>query len=148
VWGDRAVGGVFEDVYVLLLVVVGMGVFLASLVGAYVGYAAFQEDLAFQRDADAFLAAFLSFEPVLHEGRRGLFDAERLANLTLERVRAELRTPYAFRLLAVDVQGTFSWELATGEPAEVRRAATTSANLWVGEGDVRGLRVTAVLWRA
>ena len=144
--GERGVAGPFEDIHVLILVVLGMGIFLASSSAAYLAYVGFNESVRLQRDATDALQRILAYEPALHDGVRGLFAVDRLGALNETSVSA-LVGDYGFRLLLTDGRGSAWLDAASGRPAASTRVALTSVDVWTADTNVWPARLSLTLWR-
>lgn len=148
-WGDRAVGGFFEDVHVLIVVVLGMSILLGSLAAAYLTYETAREAAEDHAEALRILRAVLEDETLIHGSARGLFDLtslERLNATGLTRIVAsELRVQLVVSERSGDAPKLFLVE--NGPLGTNRVSASTAASVWHSDLDVRGARVTITLGR-
>src|SRR5437867_3147723 len=87
VWGERAVGGFFEDLHVLIVVVLGMSILMGSLAAAYVAYQEARESTARRAEAGRILRAVLDDERLVHDGQAALFDLGALERLDAAELR-------------------------------------------------------------
>jgi len=136
----------FEDLQALIVVVLGIGIFLASSAYSYVSFQNFQRDLRNQREAFAFLSDFLSYGPLLVEGQQGLLDARKIAGITTEDIIRDLGPPLPFRILIHDTSiehAVEDMEWSSGVMGGEYHVATTSGVLQLDYNDVHPVRVTA-----
>lgn len=138
----------FEDLQALIVVVLGIGIFLASTAYSYVSFQNFQRDLRNQREAFAFLNDFLSYGPLLVDGQEGLLDARKIADITAEDIIRDLGPPLPFKLLIHDTSPAHAVkdvEWSNGVIGGAYRVATTSGNLQLDYNDIHPVRVTAFI---
>ncbi len=145
-WGDDGVAGPFEDLHVLVIVVVGMATFLASVSAAYLGYVRFEEDLRFQRDAFEALDRIAAYPQALHDGTPGLLDLDRLSALNASSLRT-LVGAYGFRLLLTDGRGTEVIGVASGPTGTHYRGAVAAVSVWASDTNVWVARLGLSIWR-
>ncbi|MBI4415381.1 MAG: hypothetical protein HY557_00170 [Euryarchaeota archaeon] len=129
-----------EDVALLSVAIVGLSLFVASILGAQLAHEARERGERLQAEAETFL------EAVLEDRRwtvgRGLLLAEALNRTTTEDVRP-LALGRPFRLAVWDVVAGTGWTFAKEGGGDFRTAAT-SANV-VGSR-TNPARVTAMVW--
>ncbi len=148
-WGERAVGGFFEDVHVLIIVVIGMATLLASFAAAFVAYDSAQRRDGLQAEASRILRVLLTDPALLHGGEDRLLDLTALAHLNATGLRAIAGTPYAVQLVIAERSGTDPRTFVTETVAmgPERAVAATAASVWHSDVDVRAARVTVTLGR-
>ncbi|HTD80642.1 MAG TPA: hypothetical protein VK723_00685, partial [Thermoplasmata archaeon] len=67
-WGERGAAGFFEDVHVLIVVVVGMSILLGSLAAAFTAHATAADAASLRAEATRILRALLVDPEVVHAG--------------------------------------------------------------------------------
>ena len=147
VWGERAAGGFFEDIHVLIVVVLGMSILLGSLAAAYAVREGSQATAALRAEASRILRAVLQDESLVHEGEAGLLDLpaiERLNSSALQEMAGALHPV----LLVIaersgDAPRTFLVQTSSLGPDRV--SVSTAADVWHSDLEVRGARVTITL---
>ena len=130
----------------MVIVVVGMATFLASVTAAYLGYVSFEEDLRFQRDAFDALNRIASYPQALHDGTPGVFDLEGVGALNVTSI-GRLVGQYGFRLLLTDGRGTTIVDVASGPIGLHYRAAVGAVSIWASDTNVWVARIGLSIWR-
>ena len=147
VWGERAVGGFFEDVHVLIVVVIGMAILLGSFATAFLAYDTARRRADLQADAVEVLRRLLEGGPLLHGGEAHLLDHAALEALNATQLGALIGPDDRAQLVVAERSGTIpeTFSAATGPLGEERAVASTAASVWHSELDVRAARVTLTL---
>jgi hypothetical protein len=78
---EEGIAGFFEDIPVLIVVTIATGIFLGSLVSAYVSYLDQFEHRNMHNNALDFSDAIRSYEGLVHEHEEGVFEGEKLVSL-------------------------------------------------------------------
>ncbi len=147
VWGERAVGGFFEDVHVLVIVVIGMATLIASFAGAFVTYERARDRDALLEEASRVLRTLLADPALLHGGEDRLLDLTALAGLDGPGLAGIAGTPHPVHLVVSERSGTDPRTLTveTSPLGPDRAVAATAASVWHSDVDVRAVRVTVAL---
>ncbi len=147
VWGERAVGGFFEDIHVLVVVVIGMATLLASFAAAFVTYQRARDRDALLQEASRILRVLLTNPALLHGGEDRVLDLTSLAVLDGAGLTSLAGTPHPVQLVLSERSGTdprtFIVETAPVGPEHA--VAATAASVWHSDVDVRAARVTVAL---
>lgn len=146
-WGERAAAGFFEDVHVLIVVVLGMSILLASLAAAFTAREAAREAAALRAEASRILRAVLADPGVIHDGAVGLLDIvsiERLNSSGLARVAGGVH-PVLLVVSERSGESPRTFLVQTDTLGSSRMSASTAAALWYSDLDVRAARVTITL---
>jgi len=146
-WGEQAVGGFFEDVHVLIVVVIGMAILLGSFAAAYLAYDAAGRRADLQADAAEALRSLLEAGPLLHGGESHLLDHAALEALNATLLATLVGPDRYAQLVVAERSGTApeTFTAATGPLGEDRAVASTAASVWHSELDVRAARGTLTL---
>ncbi len=146
-WGESGVAGFFEDVHVLIVVVIGMAILLCSFTAAYLAYDDARQRSALQREADALLRDLLEGGALLHGGTPHLLDAAALDGLNATGFAALAGTDRSVQLVIAERCGRdpATFTATTGSLGEDRAVASTAASVWHSDLDVRAARVTVTL---
>ena len=148
-WGERAVGGFFEDVHVLVVVVIGMATLLASFAAAFVAYREARDRDALLQEASRVLRVLLTDTALLHGGEDRLLDLTAVAGLDEAGLASLAGTPHAVQLVLSERSGTDprTFVVETASVGPERAVAATAASVWHSDVDVRASRVTVTLGR-
>lgn len=149
---EGGVAGFFEDIQVLIVVTISMGIFLASAVNAYASYLSFQDSIRFQKDANDFADSLLSYDGLIHEKRRGMLDAFKLGNLDPQKIRQDLQINYEFQIIVNDVSkypnaSNYDIIIESSSPLGSRRSSVLSANIWISDIEIHAARLAVTIWR-
>ncbi|TLZ69789.1 MAG: hypothetical protein E6K10_09910 [Methanobacteriota archaeon] len=146
-WGERAVGGFFEDLHVLIVVVLGMSILMGSLAAAYVAYQEARESTARRAEAARILRAVLDDERLVHDGQAALFDLGALERLDAAELRRAAGADPGIQLVVSEQNGDLrrTFQVSTGPLGEHRSSASTAASVWHSDLDVRAARVTVTV---
>jgi hypothetical protein len=147
VWGESGVAGFFEDVHVLIVVVIGMAILLGSFAAAFLAYEDAGRRADLRADAANVLRTLLEDGALLHDGRPHLLDRASLESLNATGLATLLGSERRIQLVVAERSGadprTFSVE--TGVLGDDRAVASTAASVWHSDLDVRAARVTVTL---
>ena len=100
----RGVAGFFEDIPALIVVVLGVGIFLASMIKAFTYYQTSQYENEPEEEAQRLFEAFISYPALKREGYKdGTFDVGKLRNLTMEQLKRDIYTDYEYWIYIKDV---------------------------------------------
>ncbi len=146
-WGESGVAGFFEDVHVLIVVVIGMAILLGSFASAFVAADDARRRADLRTEADEALRVLLDAGPLLHGGSPHLLERVALGALNATALAAMAGTDRPLQLVIVERSGQdpMSLALETGPLGEDRAVASTAASVWRSDLDVRPARVTVPL---
>jgi hypothetical protein len=82
--GEEAVAGPFEDIPVLIVVTIAVGIFLISLVSAYVTYLDQYEHQRMHDDAQRLSRSIRGYDGLTYGSQEGVFSAEKVTSLSPE----------------------------------------------------------------
>jgi len=138
----------------LLCVTVAMVATCLLMVGmASLHAASVEQDRQRQLAVDAWKLCdgIIGYDGVLHDGKRGLFDPERLNSTDAAGIRVGLRIVGGFRITILAVGdhqvARASWNWSSGLPKGDTGACVTSATVQLNEGEVVSVRVLVTIWR-
>jgi D-arabinose 1-dehydrogenase-like Zn-dependent alcohol dehydrogenase len=147
VWGERAAGGFFEDIHVLIVVVLGMSILLGSLAAAYAAREDAHVAAAQRAEASRILRAVLRDDRTVHNGEEGLLDLpsiERLNSSGLAQIAGADR-PVLLVIAERSGEGPRTFLVQTSKLGPHRVSVSTAAGVWHSDLDVRGARLTITL---
>lgn len=117
---DRAgVAGYFEDIPALIVVIVGLGIFMASVTNAFVYYTG-RQYVDEPDEGRRLLDNVLSYHGIKRNGYKdGTFDRAKLRNITIDRIKRDILTELEFRIYIEDVSDypdreNFTFETSPG----------------------------------
>jgi len=147
VWGESGVAGFFEDVHVLIVVVLGMAILLGSFASAFVAYDAARRRADLRADAADVLRLLLDEGPLLHGGQPHLLDRAAIESLNATGLASLVGPDRPVQLVVAERSGSdpVTSTVSTGPLGEDRAVASTAASVWHGDFDVRTARVTVTL---
>lgn len=147
VWGESGVAGFFEDIHVLIVVVLGMAILLGSFASAFVAYDAARRREDLRAEAADILRYLLDEGPLLHGGQPHLLDLASMESLNATGLVALVGPDRPVQLVVVERSGgdPATFTIDTGPLGEDRAVASTAASVWHGEFDIRTARVTVAL---
>ncbi len=103
--GEEGIVGPFEDIPVLLVVIIATGIFLFSLVHAYVGYIDNVENQRMRKNALSLSDSLRSYEKLQDGSSEGIYLGEKLQLFSNEKLNEdynESRLGYHFRMSVLD----------------------------------------------
>ena len=147
VWGERAAGGFFEDIHVLIVVVLGMSILLGSLASAYTTYQASQEAAALRGEASRILRAVVGDRALIHGDERGLFELDSLMRLNASILSSIAGAHGPVQLVIAERSGDAPqrFQVETASLGPDRTSASTAAAVWHSDLDVRAARITVTV---
>ncbi len=98
-----AVAGFFEDIPALMVVVIGVTIFFASMINAFMNYSVtqFEDD---PQEGQKLLEAIISYSGLTKDGYKdGTFDRGKLRNLTIEDLERDIFTEFEYEIYVEDV---------------------------------------------
>lgn len=102
---EEGIAGFFEDIPVLIVVTIATGIFLVSIVSAYVNYLDHIEDQNMHDNATDFSNAIRSYEGLIYEYEEGVFEGDKLISLderTLKEDFNESVLGYQYQVAIID----------------------------------------------
>jgi hypothetical protein len=102
---EEAVAGPFEDIPVLIVVMIATSIFLFSMVHGYVNYLDNVEDQRMRDNAYSLSNSIRSYEELLDGSKEGVFLGEKVLSLTTETLNndyKEAELGYRFRIAILD----------------------------------------------
>ena len=99
----NAVTGFFEDIPALIVVVIGVAIFLTSMINAFANYTNRQYEEK-PETGQRLLETIISYPGIKREGYKdGTFDLGKLRNLTDERLKRDIVTDLEYEIYIRDV---------------------------------------------
>ncbi|UCG70894.1 MAG: hypothetical protein JSV09_07830 [Thermoplasmata archaeon] len=86
---EEGIAGFFEDIPVLIVVIIAAGIFLFSLVHAYVLYLEQIDNQRMYEDAKELLKAIRSYGDLTVDSEEGVFEGDKLVSLTNEALQED-----------------------------------------------------------
>ncbi|UCE36079.1 MAG: hypothetical protein JSW00_11025 [Thermoplasmata archaeon] len=153
--GEEGIAGAFEDIPVLIVVTIATGIFLFSLVHAYVVYLEQLESQRMYENANDLLSSVRSYEGLTHEFREGVFLGDKLITLTSEALREDYDPNvlgFDYQISIIDtsdypncVNYTMSFSSIEEPPTKNRYSVTTSISIKVDE-DYHAGQLIVMIW--
>ena len=103
--GEEAVAGPFEDIPVLIVVMIATTIFLFSMVHAYVNYLDNIENQRMRENAYSLSNSIRSYEKLTDDSKEGVYLGENVLSLTTEVLNEdfeEAKLGYHFRISIMD----------------------------------------------
>jgi hypothetical protein len=140
--GEEGIAGPFEDIPVLLVVIIATAIFLFSLVHAYVGYIDNLENQRMREKALSLSDSLRSYEKLQDGSSEGIYLGEKLQLFSNEKLNEdynESRLGYHFRMSVLDTSSypssnnyTMSFGISSLPANGNRYTVTTSILIRVG----------------
>jgi hypothetical protein len=151
----QAITGFFEEIPVLVIVTVAILIFFFGVVSAVVNHQELRGEIEFTRDAIEFTDAIKSYEGLLHNNQRGVFDANKIRALTPRAISEALHPNYNYRIQIVDLGDypqKFNCDIRSAPmPSPYNPEATcvviSSINIWVSEEEIHPGRLIVTIWK-
>jgi len=128
---ENGAADVFEEIPVILVVIVATFFFLMSVTESIVTFSRRQEEGHLTRELEAFCDSILSFDPLLFDSEPGRFDSSKLNENTKEKLSEDFDPKslgFNYNLTLVDVslyEERYNWH-AGEEPADMTWMRTAS----------------------
>jgi len=145
--GEGGAAGFFEDVHVLIVVVLGMSILLGSLAAAYATHEGAREAAALRAETSRILRAILTSDTLVHGGERALIDLTALERLNASGLTLIAGTHRPLQLVIAERSGVAPrlFFLETSPVGLQRTSAATAISVWHSDLDVRPARITVTL---
>jgi len=153
-FAEEGTAGFFEDIPVLIVVIIATGIFLYSLVHAYVVYL---DNMEYQRMNDevaGFQNAIRGYEGLIVEFEEGVFSGDKLISLSLDEMKEDFDPNvlgYDYQVSIIDTSSyqnslEYTKSFATSEPPSrgERYSTTTSVLIAVGESYHAGQLIVTI----
>lgn len=150
---DRCGFAFVQELFCLSVVMVAISLLVVNLASIYAADVERQKRRQLEDEAGRVATAILEYDRILHEGRRGLFDLERLNKTELNDLMADLRIGGGFQLRIGPVsipgwRGELSWTWSSEPPAPDSGTCVTSAAIQVNQIEIIPTRVLVSVWRS
>jgi len=147
VWGDGGAAGFFEDIHVLIVVVLGMSILLGSLAAAYAVREGAREAAALRAESSRILRAILANDALVHGGERALLDLAALEHLNASGLTLIAGTQRPLQLVIAEQSGETPrlFFVQTSPVGPARTSAATAISVWHSDLDIRPARITITL---
>jgi trans-2-enoyl-CoA reductase len=102
---EEGIAGFFEDIPVLLVVTIATGIFLVSLVSAYVNYLDHMKDHNMHDNAADFSQALRGYDELIYDFQEGVFEGEKLISLEDENLQNDFNEStlgYHYQVAIID----------------------------------------------
>lgn len=103
---DEGVSGFFEDIPALIVVILGFGIFLASIANAFVTYQAQQDSFRMHEKSLEFTRAIRGYDKLTYNYMEGIFEGKKLLGISNETIEEDFnpdRLGYDYRIIVNDV---------------------------------------------
>ena len=147
VWGEGGAAGFFEDIHVLIVVVLGMSILLGSLAAAYATHESAREAAALREETSRILRAVLTSDALVHRGERALIDVAALDRLNATGLALVAGTHRPLQLVIAERSGETPrvFFVQTSPVGPERTSAATAISVWHSDLDIRPARITITL---
>ena len=152
---EEGTAGFFEDIPVLIVVLIATGIFLFSLVHAYVVYLDNLENQKMVDEAVGFQNAVRGYEGLIVEFEEGVFSGDKLISLSLENLKEDFDPKtlgYDYQVSVIDTSDyqnslTYTKSFATSEPpARGNRYSVMTSVLILVEETYHAGQLTVTIW--
>lgn len=140
---DEGVAGFFEDLPALIVVIIGFGIFLLSIVNAFVAYQAQQDSFRMHQENKEFAQAIRSYDKLTYNFMEGVFSGDKILDISDETLESDFNPDalgYDYRLIINDVSNypngnLYKRTLQTSSPPveSSKYTVTSSVTIRVGE---------------
>lgn len=154
-FAEEGAAGFFEDIPVLIVVLIATGIFLYSLVHAYVVYLDNLENQKMVDEAVGFQDAVRGYEGLIVEFEEGVFSGDKLISLSLEDLTEDfnpLVLGYNYQVTIIDTSSyqnslDYTKSFATSEPpARGDRYSVTTSVLILVEDTYHAGQLAVTIW--
>jgi len=147
VWGEGGAAGFFEDVHVLIVVILGMSILLGSLAAAYATHEGARAAAALRAETSRILRAILTSDALVHGGERALLDLAALERLNASGLARIAGTERPLQLVIAERSGDAPklFFVQTSPIGPERTSAATAIAVWHSDLDIRPARITITL---
>jgi hypothetical protein len=154
----QAVIGFFEDIPSLIIIIIGICVFIASVANTYVTFTARQSTVEPADDCWEFLQCFRAWHGLVKEGYiEGVFDTQKAEVLTVDRIMSEFPVNFDYKIEIIDISDypnadDYCYLYSTSEipsPEEARagiHVEEAPVVLWVGSNELHPARLVVTIW--
>lgn len=103
---DEGVAGFFEDIPALIVVIIGFGIFLLSIVSAFISYQTQQESFRMHQESVEFMEAIRIYDKITYDSKEGIFHGDSIQTITNETLKTDFHPDalgYEYRIIINDV---------------------------------------------
>lgn len=149
----RGVAGFFEDIPILIVVTIGIGIFMLSAINAYTSYVSGQRNIKLADDCWQFSETVRSYEGLLYEPKlqSGLFDCYRVQTLNITTLARDLHPDFKYQIQIVDVSdypAKYNLTLESSKPPVSGKYTIKSAvNIVVSDSEIHPAQLIVTIWR-
>jgi hypothetical protein len=152
---EEGIAGFFEDIPVLIVVVIATGIFLVSLVSAYVSYLDSLEGQRMHDEAESFCKAIRSYEGFTDGSREGVFSGDKLIMISSESMQEDFHPTalgFHYQVAIVDTSdypnaANFTKSLETAEPPLTGNRYTVTTSILINvEENFHAAQLIVTIW--
>ncbi|UCG68759.1 MAG: hypothetical protein JSV09_13285 [Thermoplasmata archaeon] len=152
---DEGIGGFFEDIPTLIIVILGFGIFLLSIVNAFVGYQAQQDNFRMHRECVEFTEALMAYEELTYESTKGIIDGDKFLIISEDDLKQDFNPAslgFDYRIIIKDVSdyensNTYIKSFQTSSPpARLSKYSVTSSIVIRVNGNYHGAQLIVTIW--
>ncbi len=103
---DEGVAGFFEDIPTLIVVIIGFGIFLLSIVNAFVTYQAQQDSFRMHQESVEFSQAIRAYDKLTYNSMEGIFLGDKILDISDKTIESDFHPDalgYDYRIIINDV---------------------------------------------
>jgi len=141
---NEGVAGFFEDIPALIVVIIGFGIFLLSMVNAFVAYQAQQNSFRMHQENVEFSQAIRSYDKLTYNNMEGVFQGEKILNTsTWGKIKNDFHPValgYDYRIIINDVSDypdkfLFKKNFQTSPPPSRTSKYTVTSSVVINVGE-------------
>ena len=140
---DDGVAGFFEDIPTLIVVIIGFGIFLLSMVNAFVAYQAQQNTFRMHQENVEFAQAIRAYDKLTYNDQEGVFLGDKvlaISNGTMEQDFNSTALGYDYRIMINDVSdypdsNTYKKTVQTSSPPSRTSKFTVNSPVVIKVGE-------------
>ncbi len=140
---NEGIGEFFEDIPTLIVVIIGFGIFLLSLVNAFVGYQAQQDSFRMHQENVQFMEAIRAYDKFTYNSMEGVFLGYKILQVSDDTIELDFNPDalgYDYRIIINDVSDypdgnlyKVSFQTASPPPERSKYTAASSVIIKVDE---------------
>jgi hypothetical protein len=153
---NEGVSGFFEDIPTLIVVIIGFGIFLLSLVNAFVGYQAQQDTFKMHQENLGFMEAIRAYDKFTYNSMEGVFHGDKIIQIPEDTIRTDFNPDalgYDYRIIINDVSDypdsnlhKVSFQTATPPPEGSKYTSVSSVIIKIHE-HYHAAQLIVTIWK-
>ncbi|UCE73450.1 MAG: hypothetical protein JSV56_10520 [Methanomassiliicoccales archaeon] len=153
---EEGIAGFFEDIPVLIVITIATGIFLFSLVHAYVAYLDQLEHQRMHENAQRFCKSIRSYSDIIYTSEEGVFLGEKITSLTIEALEEDFSTRelgYEYQVSIIDTSDypnsvNYTRSYRTSNPMHTASRYSVTTSVLIKEDDCyHAAQLIITIWR-